>query len=189
MLVSWLAFNNPSLLERLLLCRPAILRSISTTVVTHGFVHADDQHLLFNMITLFLRTVYRNSSSAQYIGRDGFALFLLSALVVAILPTYLRHRRISAIGPRCLRRRIGRVIRLHPAAALVDDLRVLPAGSAIVYGVIYVGYSIWMDRQGHGQRQSQCAPWGAGYGVLFTLLVEPSVGPVFLARVLHPSLG
>ena len=53
-LVSWLSFNNPQLLERLILWPPAIERRKQyDRLLTHGFIHADFQHLLFNMITLY----------------------------------------------------------------------------------------------------------------------------------------
>ena len=51
--LSWYCFERPRLLERLLLWPPAIDRKHQyDRFVTHGFVHADWQHLLFNMITL-----------------------------------------------------------------------------------------------------------------------------------------
>ena len=53
-LVSWLAFDRPRLLDRLILWPPAIDRNKQyDRLLTHGFIHADWQHLLFNMITLF----------------------------------------------------------------------------------------------------------------------------------------
>src|SRR5690606_22859229 len=52
--VSWLAFNNRQLLDRLILWPPAIDRSKQfDRLITHGFIHADLGHLAFNMITLF----------------------------------------------------------------------------------------------------------------------------------------
>ena len=45
---------------------------------------------------------------------------------------------------------------------------------AIVYGVLYVGYSVWTDaRSAHGNVNHSAHFWGAAYGVLFTLLMEP----------------
>jgi membrane associated rhomboid family serine protease len=50
--VSWMAFERPRLLDRLLLWPPAVTRKHEyDRMVTYGFVHADWQHLLFNMIT------------------------------------------------------------------------------------------------------------------------------------------
>jgi membrane associated rhomboid family serine protease len=46
---------------------------------------------------------------------------------------------------------------------------------AIVFAVLYVAYSIWMDRQGTGKTNHSAHLWGAAYGILFTLLLEPDV--------------
>ena len=60
---------------------------------------------------------------------------------------------------------------------------------AIVYAVFYVGYSIWMDRQGTDNVNHSAHLWGAGYGLLFTLMMEPQVWAHFLSRLLNPSFG
>ena len=190
-LVSWLAFNNMRLLERLILWPPAIRRRHQyDRLITHGFVHADFQHLLFNMITLYFFGRLIEQFFADYVGHLGFALFYVSALVVAILPTYLRHiddpsyRSLGASG--AVSAILFAFILLQPWAIIYVFVVPVPA---ILYGVLYVGYSIWMDRQGHGNVNHSAHLWGAGYGVLFTLLMEPRVGPVFLEHVLHPALG
>ncbi len=52
--VSWLAFNNSRLLDRLVFRPPAIDRDRQyDRLITYGFVHADISHLLFNMVTLY----------------------------------------------------------------------------------------------------------------------------------------
>src|SRR5688572_9957477 len=101
-LVSWLAFERPAILQRLILWPPAIDKHKQfDRLLTHGFIHADWSHLLFNMITLFFFGRIVERVMAQYIGPIGFLLFYLSAIVVAILPTYMRHRhdaRYSSLG-------------------------------------------------------------------------------------------
>jgi membrane associated rhomboid family serine protease len=190
-LVSWLAFNNMRLLERLILWPPAIRRRHQyDRLITHGFVHADFQHLLFNMITLYFFGRLIEQFFADYIGHVGFALFYLSALLVAILPTYLRHiddpsyRSLGASG--AVSAILFSFILLQPWAMIYVFVVPVPA---ILYGVLYVGYSIWMDRQGRGNVNHSAHLWGAGYGVLFTLVMEPRVGPAFLEHALHPALG
>ncbi|HZV23053.1 MAG TPA: rhomboid family intramembrane serine protease, partial [Luteimonas sp.] len=147
-LVSWLAFNNARLMERLILWPPAIQRRHQyDRLVTHGFIHADFQHLLFNMITLYFfgRLIERFFST--YIGETGFLLFYLSALVVAILPTYLTHRNDAGYRSLGASGAVSAVlfafILLQPWSMIYVFFLPLPA---IVYGVLYVGYSIWMDR-------------------------------------------
>ena len=87
-IVSWMALHNRRAMDRLILWPPAIQRHHQyDRLVTHGFVHADLSHLLFNMITLYFfgRVIEREISAL--IGPIGFVLFYLSAIVIAILPT------------------------------------------------------------------------------------------------------
>src|SRR3546814_18307231 len=60
---------------------------------------------------------------------------------------------------------------------------------AILYAVIYVGYSIWMDRRGTDNVNHSAHLWGAGYGVLFALVMEPALFPHFLSALANPSFG
>jgi membrane associated rhomboid family serine protease len=190
-LVSWLAFNNPRLADRLILWPPAIARQHQyDRLVTHGFIHADFQHLLFNMITLYFFGRAVETWFVPYIGRIGFVLFYLSAIVVAILPTYLRHRHDSRYRSLGASGAVSAVlftfILVQPWSLIIVFFLPVPA---ILYGVMYVGYSIWMDRHGHDNVNHSAHLWGAGYGILFTLMMEPRVGAAFLARLLQPSFG
>lgn len=190
-LVSWLAFNNRNLLERLLLWPPAIERKHQyDRLLTHGFVHADWQHLLFNMITLFFFGRAIESFFASYIGSLGFVLFYLSAILIAILPTYMRHRhdpRYRSLGASgAVSAVLFAYILLAPWSLIFVFFLPVPA---ILYAVFYVGYSIWMDRQGTDNVNHSAHLWGAGYGLLFALMMEPRLWSNFLARLLNPSFG
>ena len=190
-LVTWLAFKNPRLLDRLILWPPAIDRQRQyDRLLTHGFIHADWQHLLFNMITLFFFGRFAEQVISAMIGPVGFVLFYLSAIVIAILPTYLRHRhdaRYRSLGAS------GAVSAVLFAFILVQPWSLIfvffPPVPAILYGVFFVGYSIWMDRQGGDNTNHNAHLSGAIYGVLFMLLMEPRIGGVFLERLVNPSFG
>ena len=190
-LVSWLAFDRPRLLDRLILWPPAIDRNRQyDRLLTHGFIHADWQHLLFNMITLFFFGRVAEQVIGSMIGPVGFLLFYLSAIVIAILPTYLRHRhdtRYRSLGAS------GAVSAVLFAFILVQPWSLifvffLPV-PAIVYGAFFVGYSIWMDRQGGDNTNHNAHLSGAIYGVLFMLLMEPRIAGYFLQRLVNPSFG
>ena len=191
LLVSWLAFDRPRLLDRLILWPPAIDRNKQyDRLLTHGFIHADWQHLLFNMITLFFFGRVAEQVIGSMIGPVGFLLFYLSAIVIAILPTYLRHRhdtRYRSLGAS------GAVSAVLFAFILVQPWSLifvffLPV-PAIVYGAFFVGYSIWMDRQGGDNTNHNAHLSGAIYGVLFMLLMEPRIAGYFLQRLVNPSFG
>jgi membrane associated rhomboid family serine protease len=190
-LVSWLAFERPALLERLILWPPAIDRKKQyDRLLTHGFVHADWSHLLFNMITLYFfgRVIERVMS--ELIGPLGFVLFYLSAIVIAILPTYLRHRHdpqyrsLGASG--AVSAVLFAFILLQPWSLIIVFVLPLPA---ILYAVAYVAYSFWMDKRGGDNINHSAHLSGAIYGVLFMLLMEPRVGALFLNRLMNPSFG
>lgn len=187
-LVSWQAFGNRRLIERLLLWPPAIDRQRQyDRLVTHGFVLADWQHLLFNMVTLYFFGRHVERMFAPYIGPLGFALFYLSAIVVAILPTWLRHRHDPSYRSLGASGAVSAVlfafILVQPWALIFVFFIPVPA---IVYAVFYVGYSIWMDRRGGDNVDHSAHLWGAGYGVLFTVMMEPRVVQAFVARLLSP---
>lgn len=188
-LVSWLAFERPKLLERLILWPPAIDRKNQVErLLTHGFIHADWSHLLFNMITLYFFGRVIERFFAQYLGQLGFLLFYLTAIIVAILPTYLRHRHdpnyrsLGASG--AVSAVLFAFILLQPWALIFVFFLPVPA---IVYAIAYVAYSFWMDRKGGDNINHSAHLSGAAYGVLFMLLMEPRVGAVFLERLLSPS--
>ena len=190
-LVSWLAFDRPRLLDRLILWPPAIDRQKQyDRLVTHGFIHADWQHLLFNMITLFFFGRIAEQVIGSMIGPIGFLLFYLSAIVIAILPTYLRHRHDSRYRSLGASGAVSAVlfafILVQPWSLIFVYFQPVPA---IVYAVLYIGYSIWMDRQGTDNTNHNAHLSGAIYGVLFMLLMEPRIAGVFLQRLMNPSFG
>ncbi|KRD39499.1 hypothetical protein ASE35_03870 [Lysobacter sp. Root916] len=188
MLVSWLAFENPKLKQRLILWPPAVERRHQyDRLLTHGFVHADWQHLLFNMLTLYFFGRGLEGLMTQLVGPVVFVFFYLSAIVVAILPSYLRHRRdanYSSLGAS------GGVSAVLFASILLQPwtLVFIPIPMpAIVYAVGYVAYSFWMDKRGGDGINHSAHLSGAIYGVLFMLLMEPRVGPYFLQQLSNPQ--
>lgn len=187
-LVSWRAFNDPKLLERLILWPPAIDRRRQyDRLLAHGFIHADWMHLAFNMITLWsFGGVVEARFAAQGIGMAGFLGFYLSAIVVAILPSYMQHvhdaryRSLGASGG--VAAVLFASILFNPWSKLVIFPIPLPL-PAIVFAVLYVGYSIWMDRRGGDNINHSAHLVGGAYGVAFTLLAVPDALNGFLRQL------
>lgn len=185
--VSWRAFHDRALLERLLLWPPAITRKHQyERLLTYGFVHADWTHLLFNMITLWSFGSAVEQVFSNWITPLGFALFYLSAIVVSILPTFIvqrsnsRYRSLGASGG------VSAVLFTYILFDPWSKLFIFPIPvpiPAILFAVLYVGYSVWMDRRGGDNVNHSAHLWGAAYGVLFTLLLQPRVFALFLQRL------
>ena len=190
-LVSWRAFNDRRLMERLILWPPAIQRYRQyDRLVTHGFIHADGQHLLFNMITLFFFGRAIEPVFVERIGMLGFAAFYVSAIVMAIMPTYFRHQRDAGYRSLGASGAVSAVlfsfILFAPWSLIFVFFIPVPA---IIYAALYIGYSIWMDRRGGDNVNHSAHLWGAAYGVLFTVLMEPRVAANFVAPLLSPGFG
>ena len=188
--VSFLAFNKPKLMDDLILWPPAIQRHREYhRLVTYGLVHADFGHLLFNMLTLFFFGRAIESFYAMELGRLGFLLFYIGGLVVSILPTYLKNRRnpnyhsLGASG--AVSAVLFAYILFAPWNRIIVFILPMPA---ILYAVLYVGYSIYMDRVGRDNINHSAHLWGAAYGVVFTLAIEPQVFTHFLALLVNPRM-
>ena len=187
--ISFLAFRNEKLISDLILWPPAISRGKQYyRLISYGFIHADGQHLLFNMITLFFFGRLIEQFVMGYVGTLGFVAFYLSAIVVSILPTYMKnignpaYRSLGASG--AVSAVLFGFVLLQPWTTIYIFFIPCPA---IVYAVVYIAYSIYMDRQNSDNINHSAHLWGAAYGVLFLLAMEPRLFGVFLQSLMQPD--
>ena len=95
-LISYQAFNNHSIADKLIF-QPASVRDGQWyRLITYGVLHADFTHLLFNMFTFYLFGSYiENIFKLQFGQRPGAAAFILlyvGGLLISILPTYFKQK-------------------------------------------------------------------------------------------------
>ena len=189
-LVSWMAFNNRKLADRLILWPPAIDKHKQyDRLVTYGFIHADFGHLLFNMVTLYF---FGRSIEVIMLGITGqwwvYPLFYLAALVVSILPTYLKNQKnpnyLSLGASGAVSAVLFAYILIAPWKLIL--IMFIPA-PAILYAVFYVGYSIWMDKKGGDNVNHSAHLAGAAFGVMFMLIMEPELLQHFLQSLMNPT--
>ena len=188
-LVSWMAFKDQKLMQRLLLWPPAVQKKHEYwRLLSYGLVHADFQHLLFNMITLFFFGRVLEGFFARYLGSFGLLWFYLGGLLVSILPTYIKNRNNANYHSLGASGAVSAVlfsfILLSPWSMIIVFVIPVPA---ILYAVVFLGYSIYMDHRGGGYVNHSAHSWGAAYGVLFTVIMEPRVTVAFVQQLLHPS--
>lgn len=188
-IVSFMAFSNRRLMDDLILWPPAVERKHEYyRLLTYGLVHADGSHLLFNMLTLYFFGRQMAPIYDAELGVFGFALFYLGGLLVSILPTYLKNRRNSNYYSLGASGAVSAVlfgyILLAPWSRIIVFVIPMPA---IIYAVLYTAYSIYMDHRGSDHINHSAHLWGAGYGVLFTLLMDRQVLPHFLGALSRPG--
>ncbi|WP_092746969.1 rhomboid family intramembrane serine protease [Acinetobacter boissieri] len=182
--ISLIAFSNQKAMNRLIFWPPAIQKGQFDRFITHGFVHADGMHLLFNMITLFFFGSVIESFYRQYLFNMGFVLFYMGALVIAILPSYLKHKNdfqwasLGASG--AVSAVLFSYILFKPWSLIFVFFVPVPA---IIFALLYAGYSIWAGKKNQSNTNHSAHLWGAAYGVVVTILVEPQILPHFLTQL------
>ena len=184
--VSYLAWQKPALMSRLILWPPAVNRSKQyDRLVTYGFIHADGMHLFFNMFTLY----FFGRVVEQLFGMLGFVAFYLAALVVSVLPSYLVHRDDANYRSLGASGAVSACLFAFIVVAPWDKIYLYGAIGipAIIYAVLYVAYSIWMDRRGRDNVNHSAHLWGAAFGMLAVLLAVPGAASHFLRVLAHPG--
>ncbi|HET8899541.1 MAG TPA: rhomboid family intramembrane serine protease [Rhodanobacteraceae bacterium] len=186
--VSFFAFNNRRLLDDLILWPPAVKRGQYYRLLSYGLIHADITHLAFNMITLWsfgraMEPLYR-----QHLGQFGFLVFYVLGLLVSILPTWMAnrdnpsYRSLGASG--AVSAVLFAYILLAPWSMILVFIVPVPA---ILFAVAYTGWSIYMDHRGGDNVNHSAHLWGAAYGIVFTVLMEPRVVGVFVQQLFNPG--
>jgi len=165
-IISMVAFSNQNVMNRLIFWPPAMQRGQYDRFITHGFIHADGMHLLFNMFTLFFFGSIIESFYRQYFYELGFVLFYLGGLIFAILPSYLKHKndvRWASLGAS------GAVSAVLFAYVLFEPWK-----------LIFVFLS---GKKGNSNINHSAHLWGAAYGVIMTLILEPRLIPHFMNKL------
>ncbi|VEG13984.1 rhomboid family intramembrane serine protease [Moraxella cuniculi] len=188
-IISIAAWQSRPLLERLIFYPPAVQRGQYDRLLTHGFIHANGMHLLFNMFTLYF---FGRAIERFYIdkfGSLGFVAFYVLAIVVAIIPSYLRHKnnaRYRSLGASGAVSAVLFAYILFAPWSTLYLFAIVPI-PAIVFAIAYVGYSIWADRQHGGSINHSAHLFGAVFGVVATIIIEPSIVLYFIEKLLNPA--
>lgn len=93
-MVSIAGFQQSSIIEKGLFIPYDIQHNQSYwRFISHGFIHADWQHLIFNMLTLYFFGRTAESAFLYLYGSEWVYLaFYLGALVMSSLPSYAKHK-------------------------------------------------------------------------------------------------
>ena len=187
-ILSFVAFKNHNVMNRLIMRPPAMQRGQYDRFITYGFIHADGTHLLFNMFTLFFFGRAIENFYRPYLGGLGFVLFYLAALVVSMLPSYLKHKNdpnyLSLGASGAVSAVLFAYILFAPWNMIYVFFIPVPA---IIYAVLYTAYSVYAAKRGQDNINHSAHMWGAAFGVLATIAIQPSLLQRFLTKLLSFS--
>jgi hypothetical protein len=186
--VTFLAFNQSETFERLTFIPYQVWHDRQWyRMLTGGLVHANPQHILFNMLSFYFfgPTVeaYFGVIFAPF-GSIAFVLFYLLAIVVAGIPDLIKskdnynYRAVGASG--AVSAGIFASILFSPDSTIIFMIFPMPA---FVFAILYLAYSAYMSRRQSDNIGHLAHFSGAVFGFLFPLLFNPSLLLIFIHKI------
>ena len=187
-LFSWQAFEKHELREKMLFI-PYNVKHLNERyrLFSHSWIHADWQHLLFNMMSLyFLGQILSKQWNEIYGPEKGISLFILLYLIGGVAATiipYLRnqdnssYRSLGASG--AVSAVIFAAILWNPTMKLMLIFIPIPI-PAYLFGPIYLLIEYYAMRKVKSGIAHDAHIGGALFGILFVLLLNFEKGKSFL---------
>lgn len=183
-LISYKAFNDEELFNKLSFKPYRVIHNKEYyRLITHGFVHADWNHLIMNMITLFF------FGKTQELIFDGdtfgfmFPAFYLLSLIASSAISLFRYKEdpyYSSIGASgAVNAVLFSFILINPFSTIY--LFVIPI-KAIIFAVLFLIYSTYMAKQNMDNIGHEAHISGAIFGIIFTILTIPGVVDHFISQ-------
>lgn len=150
--------------------------------ITHAFTHADGFHLIVNMYVFY---TFGKTVEAQFEMLFGgrwiayFLLLYLGGILFSTIPGYARNRNnynYHAVGAS------GAVSAVVFAYILINPMNKLGlifipglGIPAILFGLLYLVYEIYMDRNRKGPIAHSAHYFGAIFGLVYTAMLKPEL--------------
>ena len=179
-LVSISAFGKPTVIDQFIFDPVTINRRQQWyRFFTCGLIHADWEHLLFNMLSLFLfgQMVESDFQSDILFGEQGklfYALLYLSALFLSLVPTFWQEREnryYRSLGASGAVSAIVFVGILFNPTAKIGLFLIPPIIPGYIFGPLYLLLSAWLGKRGGDQINHSAHISGAIAGVVLTCLI------------------
>ncbi len=187
-LMSVLSFMNGAFIERFLLYPYDVVhRRKWYMLLTHGFVHADMGHLLFNMISLYSIGFLLEAT----IGSARFAAIYFGSLIIGALPSTYRNRdnvSYKALGAS------GAISGLFFCGMLYYPwekiyMFFIPIGIPwFIFAFLFLLISYFGARKSQSHIGHDVHFFGALTGFFVTIIIDPPVLVSFVHDLFHLSL-
>lgn len=184
-LVSYQAFINEELFDKLSF-KPYRVKHNKEyyRLITNGFIHADWNHLLFNMLTLYFFGPTIEEIFTALNGKFTYILFYLLSIAASSLISLYMHRddpRYSAIGASgAINAVIFSYIMINPLSTIYFFFAI-PI-KAWIFAILFLAYSTYMAKKNMDNVGHEAHISGAIFGVLFTIITIPNVIEHFISQ-------
>lgn len=186
--VSLYAFERRDIMNKLIFNAYVInVRKQWYRFISHGFIHADYMHLAVNMFVLFgFGRVAESYFTENFgpMGIVGYILLYISAIGIASISSYVKYKNnpnYNSLGASGATSAVLYAsILINPWGQLYIYFIPLPG---IVFGVIYLVYSSYMGRRGGDYINHDAHIYGAIFGFLYPILIQPQLALDFLQKL------
>ena len=189
---SIIGFSNPTFLSKGML-NPYMVhnRKEYWRLISSGFLHAGFFHLLINMMVLLgfgtvVEMYYREAFPAN--GKIYFTILYLGSILVANIPSLNKHKDniyYNSLGAS------GAVAAILFASILFDPWQkiyifgILPL-PGVILGPLYLFFEYTMSKRGGTNINHDAHFYGAIFGLLYTIILDPSILKYFIHVLLNP---
>lgn len=152
--------------------------------ISHSLVHADWIHLIVNMLVFFsfgkyVEKIFDSLQQQDFIfsGKFFFIVLYFGGAIVASIPSFIKHREnpnyvsVGASGA------VSAILFTSIFFSPLDKVYfygILPI-PGFIFGILYLIYSSYMARRGGDNVNHDAHFWGAVFGFIFPLFIDPGL--------------
>ncbi len=175
-IVSFLAFSRDQLKEDLLFWPFLIKREGQYyRIITHGALHADTMHLIFNMVSFYSFGIaleeYFFPVLFGELARALFALLYVLGIIASVIPDLIKHRDHSyyrSLGASgAVSAVVFSAIAIQPKMPIQFFFIPFPI-PGYIFGLAFLVLSATLAKKGGGNIGHNAHFWGSIFGIVFT---------------------
>lgn len=190
-IISFIAFSNQNLLQKMIFNPFQIKRNGEyIRFLTHGLIHANWGHLLFNMLTLYFFGGNVENYFAYHFGKPtGQIIYLLVyvvAIIVSSIPSYIKHKDNRYYNSLGASGAVSAVLFASILIAPLSSIMIIPIPLPIpawLFGPLYLFYSAYMAKRGGDNIGHDAHFMGAIFGLVATVFLIPATFGNFIEQV------
>lgn len=189
-LISWQAFQRPGMMDKLKHWPYQEKKGSEYFRLLSGmFLHGDYIHLALNMYALYSFGTLVEDQFVSLFGAAGgrifYLLLYLLAGLFANLMTYHKHQDHSGFASVGASGAVSGVmfafVIFYPWVKLLL-FYIIPI-PGVIASILFLLYSSYAARKGHGYIDHTAHFWGAVFGFVFTILLKPALFQFFIKQI------
>lgn len=177
-LVSLFAFSSRKAVDDLIFYPVEIAnRRQFYRFITYGFIHADLMHLIFNMYAFYLFGSFIEQAFIQLFtpvqGKVFYLLLYFAALIVSVIPDYLKYQNNSSYRSLGASGAVSAVIFAYIMIRPMDGIGIIfiPFGiPGFIFGILFIWVSYYLGKKGNSLINHEAHLWGAVFGIIFMIV-------------------